>query len=104
LVYIFTDAQDADKAAHAGRLYRHFWLRACELADWIRKTMADTLQKDLTDVDLQVAEATAELRAVRIQLIREKLGDTGPPLMKPEGVAQAKVLTAPFGAGLHAPY
>jgi len=71
--YIFTDMQTKDRHAHAMECYYVTARRCGALLQWISQVVNQTIARDLDDINGKVKEASKNLRAERVKLIKAKV-------------------------------
>jgi len=71
--YIFTDMQTKERHGHALECYYVTSRRCGALLQWITQVVTQTISRDLDDINAKVKEASYNLRAERVRLIKLKV-------------------------------
>ncbi|BES95159.1 Hypothetical protein NTJ_07969 [Nesidiocoris tenuis] len=74
LEYIYTDMQIPDRYRHGSDVYNSFQKRTMALYQWIKKTMEETIHKDVVDVDQKLSQITTNMTNSTANFIRQKAG------------------------------
>ncbi|RWS27935.1 uncharacterized protein B4U80_00203 [Leptotrombidium deliense] len=74
--YIFTDMQTQDRFQHALSCYETTLKRTAALRQWLEQVLNSTIARDLYEISEDCKVKSAELRAERIRLIKQRVKDT----------------------------